>query len=996
MTARLKALLCAALSGLGKMLVALLCASSVLAQPAPAPRPDEAQLQANLRAAEQRDGPDAAALVSPLLALQQLYMSTGSPERALEMARRALQIAEHRLGAEHPDVARLTNNLGEVAREGGALADAVVIHARSLALHEKRYGPAHTEVAMVANNYALALQQAGRYGEALPLLERSLEIRERAQPRDEMGIANSLNSLGEFHRMTGAPAQSAAYYSRSLAIIERHVGAEHWLTALLLGNLATARLQSGQLDQALPMAQRSLALREKNFTAPHPQIAMGLNLLGETYRALGDDAKTAELLQRGLAMQEQVLGPWHFEVSMALNNLGGWNATHGRTAEALALYQRSRDIVERQLGPDHALVATSLSNTGALLLETGRADEAIALHRRSLAIRELRLGPDAPETAFSLHNLAIALAANGDRDGALELLHRVVTVAHDNPASRDVRTAAQHHLSRLYADAGQYDLAILWGKESINTQQTLRIEVEGLEQGLRSSYLETRRSRYDHLADLLISQGRIQEAQDVLQMLKENELHEDLVRSATTDPRDSRIALTGLERDQFARYYALRDNQAALAAERQSLEARARSGPLPAPDAARLRQIRDDLQAVAQNAMRAFLATLGRDLAAQAPAGRASTPVDLEASRLRNILDVLSRDEPQARTVGIQYLVTDQRLSIVLSLPGSPPIAHQQAVGRKQLYDRIAVVLQQLKSPKVDPQLLRLALGQLHDWLIAPIASDLKRYGAATLMLSLDDQLRLVPFAALIGKDQRYLVQDYALSLYNEAARLSLQRPADRRWRIAAMGLSEAVDDLQPLRAVPDELKAIISGRKITGDAFLNGAFDRNRFNVALQTTPDGPPRYNVLHVASHFVLRPGVPAQSRLYLGDKSRLTLADIIQDDLRFGNFELVTFSACDTARGGGRDASGREMESLGANAQQRGARAVMATLWQVADQSTSSFMQAFYTATTEVDLNKAAALRSVQLAMIEGKLRPASGPSWSEPFYWAPFVMMGNWR
>lgn len=971
------------------LLALLLCAAQ--AQPPP---PDEAALQARLQAIEQQHGPQSANLVHPLLALQQLYLTTGRPRQAIDMARRALEVAQLELGEDHERVAQLMNHLGEVAREGGYLDEALATHQRSLALHEKIHGARHPQVATAANNYALALQQAGRLDQALPLLERSLAIREGAVPRDEMDIANSLNSLGEFHRMAGAPARAAEHYARSLAIIERQMGQEHWLTALLLGNLASARLQNGQLDQALPLAERSLAIRERVLRAPHPQIALGLNLLGEIHRTLGNDERVPDLLGRSLAMQELALGPQHIEVAMALNNLGGWHAMQDRPGEALPLYRRSLAIVEKRLGSEHALAATSLNNIGMLLLDMGRTEDALVAQRRSLDIRERTLGIDHPETLSSMHNLALAIAASGDSRDALQRLQHAVTIAHHNPAAREVLASTQHHLSRLYAAAGQHELAIIWGKESVNTQQSLRLETQGLASEFQNSYLHGRRSRYDHLADLLIAQGRIPEAQDVLQMLKESELHEDLLRTDPRDPRESRVDLTGLERSRFSRYYQLRDDQAALASERQSLEARARLGPLPAADDRRLGQIIQQLQPVAQRAMQVFLTALERDMAAASPPSALSAGT--EASRLRQILDRLASSEPAARAVGIQYLVTEQRLSIVLSLPGSPPIAHQQTISRKQLYDRIAVVLQQLKSPRVDPAILRPALRELHEWLISPLSADLQRYGAATLMLSLDDQLRLLPFSALLDERQRYLVQDYAITLYNEAARLSLERPDERRWRIAAMGLSEAVDNLQPLRAVPEEVSAIVTGRRVTGDVFLNAAFSRQRLDTALQHGEGTAPRYNVLHVASHFVMQPGVPAQSRLYLGDKSRLTLADIVRDDLRFGNFELVTFSACDTARGGGKDTSGREMESLGAQAQQRGARAVIATLWQVADLSTGRFMRDFYAATTEDELNKAAALRSVQLAMIEGRLRSPSGASWSAPFHWAPFVLMGNWR
>jgi CHAT domain-containing protein len=208
------------------------------------------------------------------------------------------------------------------------------------------------------------------------------------------------------------------------------------------------------------------------------------------------------------------------------------------------------------------------------------------------------------------------------------------------------------------------------------------------------------------------------------------------------------------------------------------------------------------------------------------------------------------------------------------------------------------------------------------------------------------------------------------------------------------MGLSDPVDDLPALATVPEEIRAVVTGRNLSGDAYLNTQFSRARLLEALGTAGKAP--YNVLHVASHFVLQSGLPAESRLYLGDRSRLTLADITRDNLQFGNFELVTFSACETARGGGRDAFGQEMESLGAKTQNQGARSVMATLWKVNDLSTSRFMQRFYAARGEARLNKAEALREVQLAMIEGRLRRAPDQDWRAPFFWAPFVLMGNWR
>ncbi len=125
-------------------------------------------------------------------------------------------------------------------------------------------------------------------------------------------------------------------------------------------------------------------------------------------------------------------------------------------------------------------------------------------------------------------------------------------------------------------------------------------------------------------------------------------------------------------------------------------------------------------------------------------------------------------------------------------------------------------------------------------------------------------------------------------------------------------------------------------------------------------------------------------------------------------------MKTLSACETAVGGGKDANGREVEGFGALAQNQGARGVIATLWPVADQSTGQFMQLFYGYRQNTPgMTKAEAMQKAQQAFIEGKVGPAlveisrgakrsdgatvsAGVNTTDhPYYWAPFILMGNW-
>jgi CHAT domain-containing protein len=139
------------------------------------------------------------------------------------------------------------------------------------------------------------------------------------------------------------------------------------------------------------------------------------------------------------------------------------------------------------------------------------------------------------------------------------------------------------------------------------------------------------------------------------------------------------------------------------------------------------------------------------------------------------------------------------------------------------------------------------------------------------------------------------------------------------------------------------------------------------------------------------------------------------------LRFG-VDLLTLSACNTAMGGD-SGDGREVESFAELAQEQGAGAVLATLWRWRDKSTPQLMRLFYREREQADgLSKTEALRRAQLALLRGADNPgttasadavqrgsrsderAGGESsnadisatFAHPFFWAPFVLIGNWR
>ena len=149
---------------------------------------------------------------------------------------------------------------------------------------------------------------------------------------------------------------------------------------------------------------------------------------------------------------------------------------------------------------------------------------------------------------------------------------------------------------------------------------------------------------------------------------------------------------------------------------------------------------------------------------------------------------------------------------------------------------------------------------------------------------------------------------------------------------------------------------------------------------------------FRIVHFATHGVLNTRTPELSGLVLSlvdEQGRpqdgfLRLHEV--ENLHL-NADLVVLSGCETARG--RRVDGEGTIGLTRGFLEAGARAVVASLWRVDDLATAELMQAFYTNLLRRKLPAPAALRAAQREL-------AASPRWAQPYYWAGFVVQGDWR
>lgn len=914
-------------------------------------------------------------------------LNSGEAQKALETYRQVLEI-RRKIG-DRAGEGEVLHKIGVVYHRLSQYHQAVEFYQKALTIR-KDLGDYIGEAATL-HNLGEVYRLLGQYQQALEVLQQALAIRKKFN--DKTGIGSTLNHLGAVYYQMGDYSRALESYEKALTIrreVRDKAGEGRTLAnlGLIYGNL-------GQYVRALELYQQALAIFD-SLDTPTDKAYL-LDRTGSTYSELGQYSQALNLYQQALAIYKETNDK--VGIGTTFHNIGLVYDEMGQYLEALNFYQQAL-IINKEIS-DLTGVGNTLNNLGLVYQRLNQYSQAIDSVKQALSIFQ-KLG-NRKDVGETLDSLGTVYQSYGQYPQALHLYQQSLAIRKelgDRPGER----LTLSNIADVLSKQNQSELAIIFYKESVNVTESIRLELRSLSPEQQRSYTTTVADTYRRLADLLLQQDRVLEAQQVLDLLKIQEI-EDYLHSVRGNQQTAQgVPLTPQEQQIRNRYYnEILNREIQLGRRLTELEKipEANRTSEQQQEIAKLRQFQQEMRGTFNDFIKSpEIVAIVQQLS---PNARVQTVNLAQLNMIRG--DLLQRLEKKA--VLIQPLILEDRLELVITTADAPPFRRTVTVKKQELNQAILEFRLALEDPKSDATI---PAKKLYDWLIKPLEKDLSEAEVKSIIYAPDGQLRYIPLAALYdGKQwlgQRFAINNITAFSLTKFTRETASQPrvlagafAAGRYNFERGSTRFAFSGLQFAGLEVENLATMMPGTT----KLIDREFNRTTMIPRL-------PDYTIVHLATHAMFVTGQPEDSFILLGNGDLITLPDI--QTLNLLNVDLVVLSACQTGIGG-KLGNGEEILGFGYQIQETGAKAAIASLWKVDDGGTQALMTAFYTALLSGTNRKAEALQKAQIALITGddsvlgqspnlsiltktrsSLRQSVASRLSHPYYWASFILIGN--
>ena len=818
------------------------------------------------------------------------------------------------------------------------------------------------------------LHKQGQNAKALPLMLRSVEIREKELGPDDMLVAVTLGPLANIYDELGDNATAEALNLRALKIREKILGPDHPDVAKELVQLGSFYLNKGDYSKAEEIEQRVLRIYEKAQLLETPFAAAAFDNLGRISYEQGYYQNSEKYYEQSRAVWQKLLGPDHFHLAPSYTHLGRVAYDAGDYLKAEAMFQRALSLSEKALGPEHKSLTGYLNDLAMLFCTTAEYAKGEDLYRRAISINERNGAMAQLKAQETLFGLARCFAAEGRSDEAVKFQSQASEIE-------------EHYIGlNLAVGSEREKLAVLASLASrLSRNISLHTDVAPNDPAARN------------LAALSIVErkGRIQDAMSAsLGALRQRLGAEDQKLLDQLNDSTTRLANLVLNGPQKTTPAAYQKEVKALEEERENLEAEISSRSAGSYERSSHLTLTALQAAIPEHAVLVEFAVY-RPFDAKAPDNQKAYGAP------RYVAYILHRQgEVQWKDLGTAKAIDD----VVDSL-------------RQALHDPARSDVQRL-ARAVDERVMQP---------IRPLIGD-----KTQLLISPEGQLNLLPFAALVDEQMRYLVEHYLVTYltsgrdllrlqvgrqsknppvvvadpaFGDPALLA-EREASHRNGGTKTSSPSRLDYSQmffgPLPGVSGEVRALKqllpNARFITGEQANKAELERLVAPIILHIATHGfflsePGSEESARVATRGInvhakienplLRSGLALAGANRSGGSGILTALEA--SGLNLWGTKLVVLSACDT--GVGQVRNGEGVYGLRRALVLAGAESQVMSLWPVSDRSTRDLMIGYYRNLTS-GKGRGDSLRQAQLQMLQNKSR-------SHPYYWASFIQTGEW-
>lgn len=856
--------------------------------------------------------------------------------------------------------------------------------------------------ALILNVTGLLYAESSEYRKAVEFFKQSLPLFRSLN--DRYGETDTLNFLGGMYDILGEPQIALSNYEQALSLAREAKNQN--LESFLLNNIGKINNDLDNWQKAIEYYQQTLALARANGNKRLEAVT--LHNIGISYSGsgLGEMEKALDYLQQSLVLRRS-LNDKTGEAD-TLTNIGSTYAQMNEPQKAISFYEQALPL--RLAAGDRRGEGVTLDYMGIAYAALGKLDQALNYHQK--ALERYRASESRRNEGAALGNIGHVYGLLGDQQKAFDF-HQDALAVFRALGDRENEAKMLEGMARAERGRNQLDAARKLIDESLSLTEAVRANVSG--QRSRASYFSRRQDVYQFDIDLLMQLQRQDPSgaysADALRISERSRARSfaEMLNEAHVDFRE------GVDADLLKKEREIRQLVNAKAQRQIQLIAQ-KGNPTEIETLNKEISALEDEYEQAQSAMRksnpAYAALM--------------QPQPLGLKEIQQLLD--------PNTALLEYSLGDERSYLWVLTQNSLktyelPKREQIETTAKDVYDSLIArtVVKPVESPaqrqariaQADAQFDR-AAADLGRMILAPAVAE---FGTKRLIVIADGALQYVPFAALSLNNHRPLVVEHEIVSLPSASSLAIQRQGLANRKPAPKGIAVIAD---PVFSISDSRLKSGTQATATSDTRIiehlaagpagqlsirRLPFTRQEADQILSVAPPGAnfkavdfranrslatsgelSQYRYIHFATHGYLdtaRSGLSAIVLSMVDEQGKpqdgfLRTHDIYNLKLPA---ELVVLSACET--GLGKEIKGEGLEGLTRAFLYAGARRVVVSLWNVNDRATAALMQNFYTGMLRGNKSPAAALRAAQLRMLQTR-------QWQSPYFWAPFIMQGEWR